>query len=73
MLHNWPLLILFPENETEVSLFNRKLYNQFKVNPEVRHMSLQVHKLIDVCTIRRGGTSKYDYSPIIIGIQKPMQ
>lgn len=30
-----PLIMLHLENETEVSLFNRELYDQFKLNPEV--------------------------------------
>lgn len=29
-----------PENETEVSFFNRELYTQFKANPKVRFVRL---------------------------------
>lgn len=29
------LTFAFPENETEISFFNRELYEQFKRNPEV--------------------------------------
>jgi hypothetical protein len=34
------VLTICEENETEVSLFNRELYEKFKLNPEVRPLLL---------------------------------
>ena len=46
--HNLPRSIdqslRFPlENETELSLFNRELYDHFKLNPEVGNMTVHVY------------------------------
>lgn len=42
-----PCLINPTENETEVSFFNRQLYEQFKQNPEVRFLSVP-HSFTDL-------------------------
>ena len=42
------------ENETEVSLFNREMYEQFKAHPEVRFV-LALDSTVDVTSCRRSG------------------
>jgi hypothetical protein len=48
----------YPENETEVSLFNRELYNQFKLDPEVSHTTRYQIYSPSIWLSRRAGIFK---------------
>ena len=43
------------ENETEVSFFNRELYEKFKLNPEVRTFWLNLVSRAEIRVTRHGG------------------